>query len=414
YQLYYHVPYLGGSTSKLKTLVEGASTSPRQFVFRGDSQESIPGSGEVFIQELNRIAFRRYGQPRYSPWMTTGTFLENALWLTGTEDAGATQTADEPIPGFRVWNQDATTTGSLWTLYPDAGSEGNPRDGNYFSTNALEFEVLLRRNTANTAEECEIIAYSTENPRTYRFGSSGGFTTHNEVASTGLNLNSADNEYVTFNSGLLSYDNARPYNSVYIRGLVGGAAVADSNMNFVSARWIASDRNSGLTWNTWSQGGYEVTNHTGDHPDLAVIVQALGGYPFDAVIHSLGANDAGSSLNTPSAWKTSTEAMISNTRTVFGADQFIILISEPPRRDYGGLDTQLTDNFNRYAAVLYEAAEADGNCVFLNLGRMLYEVDPDFGLPSSSGGTYLQDTVHLNDASQSLAAEKIYELIDMI
>lgn len=405
YLTFDQVPYFSGDTSALKALFDGAATGFVDVAVLGDSQETLPsGSGIHFLTELNRLAFRRYGQSRKLPFYRFGTDQSDEMWCVGTQDAGADElAADGPnLPVFSGTSSSGNS-GPMQTLYPDAGSLANATDGIYFpdDTGTLRWQVMLKRNDSLLVEEARIAHLSHVDDREY-FGSN----TRTNYDSSGLDLNSAADEYVLFESGDLSYLPAQPWHNCFVHGLNAGNTV-ETGLLSVGGRFIDTARDQGMCWTSFSTGSLTADDHLTGFPLFGGIAGAFSADPFNAVFICLGTNDAGTG-DTPAEFKAKIASLISKVRTDFGANIPVVLLSEPPRDDYGG-NAINKNNFDRYPAALGELAEETDGVSFLNLTRKLDDVSSLFGVDS---GDYLTDAVHLEPFAQRLAAEKVYELID--
>lgn len=409
YLRFYEVPYYAGAYSTLKTLYDNAAAAFMDCVWIDDSQGSSPsGSGQTLIPELNRIGFRAFGQPRKTPLARFGNFTSATLWLTRSGSAGATAGAED-IPGFLLYtgSNPAGSAGPLSTLNPDAGDQSNATDGIYFpaTTNTLRWQVLIKRNASDSVEEARIVHLAGE----LEGQIFSGTKTRTEYNSSGLDLNKTDSslgDYVIYESPNLTYGGAsEPWHNMYVHGL-DSSGDPIIGLQVLASRFVEPTVAGGICFSTISQGSATVDTHLAV-TNLAGVGAAFSGDPINAVFVSLGTNDAGNVSNDPASWKTKLSNLVTKLKTDFpGA--LIVLLSEPPKWDFGvGAEDKRT-TFERYAAVAGQLASESSGVAFLNLGRALYDVAQDFG---EANGRHLSDTVHLTSASQAIQAQQLYKLM---
>ena len=357
YRNYQDSPLLAGDLTQLKSVCDGSTF--KDLLILGDSQETTPGGfGGTFIPALNLEAFKLFGPATKTPWYSLSSFdSQNTFVVSGViAEASFTTEDDTHPPAVRVKTTTGTGLGPLATLSPDGGLNTVLTDfgGNYFpnDTGTLNYEFIAHTNSSGPAE-IRIRQTTRDIPRNY-FG-----TLEQDLIYNATDMSASDDVPVKISVGPLIHNEARPFINIYSQGWDGSAVQLAHQMSV--ARFTDTSRDQGVSFTTWSVGGQSVSNLLTTRANMGPTFQAAG--PWDAVLVTLGTNDAGNGANTPAVQKASYQSLIDTIRTWAGnSNQFIVLVSEPPRDTFS---SGSVDNFNKYGSILGELAEENSNVAFV-------------------------------------------------
>ena len=406
YKAYQNVPLFAGDITQLKTLFAEATTSFKDVLIFGDSQETAPGGfGSVFIPAINLEAFKRFGAPAKTPWYSLFSFDELQTYCIGAVIAEApllAETVNDP-PSVVVKEMTGTGLGPLACLIPDGGINTTLTElgGTFFpaDTGSVYYEFLAITNTSGPAQ-IRVRGTTSATKRNY-FG-----TVENNFIFSATDMSATNGDIVNVSVGPLTYNASRPFINIFSQGWDGAAVQTGHQMSI--ARFSDTSRNQGVAFTSWSSGGQTVANlllKTGIGPTT----QTAG--PWDLIMILLGTNTGGS--GTIENQKTRYVNLLTQIRIWTGnANQFVLFVSEPPRETF---NSQLElDLYLSQAAQMGEIAQENDNVAFVNLGAQLLSKYPEFGVSQANGGTFLNDTVHLTNDAAKIAAQEFWLMVDAL
>ena len=381
---YRNVPLLGGDVAQFRRKIQAAHSSFQNWGVFGTSRWTAPiGSGSNFIPPLNRMLFEKFGMPAATPWSDFAWSGNTTFINTGAgNDSGSILSNSHKLPGLDGRVTNATSLGPLQTYAYGGVNDSEVGKGyRYFdpTTGTIVWDVIVQKSTTGPTD-LRITEKTGTVPRSFTG------TTQQQDISSGLLLDADDTTLVLRTTPPLTYSASEPLWNIYIQGWDGAAV--QTGLQAICSRLRDTARQNGVAMTPLSEGGYRPSSVLANHANAGAMLNLMG--PWDVLYIAMGANDTD-----VDQFKTDTQALMTALRGsswVNDANQFIVLISDPPRFDLNS--TQEAD-YNQQAAVLLELANENGNTGFMNLAREFSPLDSSF----------FTDQVHFTeDGSVSMAS----------
>ena len=369
----------GRGQQQFRDLLVRAETESIRIGIFGDSNETPGGFGTTFIAALNRFAFEHLGVLSETPFAPGGTSYGSATsssrFLSSKSNNGGSVISGQSwqLPVHRAYRT-GQVRGDLYRLLKDGQfNPGSDVGQTYYdvTTGTSAVEVFYRTDSGSSqeaiVEEFDLAV--------------GNFfavpdATH---VSSGLNLNGSTGDIVKFTTPNLT----TPVNGTWQLIARGG--------DVVGWRIIDTADRGGMTFTSFSQGGYQSISLAQNHPTSLNTYRDIG--PWDATILSYQTNDC--MRRTLEEYESVLRGWINALRTslndpnhhvIFVSD--IKVFNDPARCDL-------------YASVQHRIANDTDNVTFVNQQKTTC----DF-----TAQDYASDNVHLNDTGQIRRAEDLINI----
>jgi len=390
YSTWMNVPALeSANKAYFGNLFLQAHTSTVRMAMFGDSQETVPGAGgTVYIPSLNLEFNRIYGNTPESSVAFARSYSNE--WLLAGSNAGASlvfTSGSDLLPSQWV-GRFSSSAGELGLLAQlNTTAENTPfanRPGfREFAGNNVTVQII-GRNWIGSSEIAWRVNLQPGDSLNYY----GGTNIGSGVTSMGLG-NSASG-YSSQTVGTFSLGATNDSMQVIARGSgITGADVA-------GVRFINADNPAGLAIQSFSAGGYTVSQFLNQHADAGDAFRAFGDY--DAVMVHFGVNDT--AAITALQFASDLQNLIDRMRTwASNPDLAIILMSDPDRE---GLTASQRTQFDMFPGAAAAVALANSNVLAVNSRRLADGIGWTAGGPLFTN--YVSDGVHYTTlGGQSLA-----------
>ena len=386
-QTFDQVPYYTcQNRSTWAAFIAAAETALVRVAQFGDSQETSPGGqGTVFLARGNWEPSRTFGHIGETPIAPIWSYGEPAHWLVrggaaGGADATSAVAANKWLPSIPpdLTRFDSADAGALVMLQSraasiDAGAE-------------LADTADFWNKAVNTV--CDIFCYTLSGGNSglavdvipVNSASGNYFATPTATISTGdIGLNAASGTPIKYTTPVLGWNGLTNMQVIARSGGAGDVIIA--------AMRYRSATTKGVTFSSFSAGGYDVTHVLANHANAGPMLNLMG--PWDAIWLSFGANDAAHGVSAAN-FKTNVETLISTMRGASWLNnpnqKFIITTDAYNANMTSGQRTEA----ELMPAAAAEIAAADANVLAINEYRIMY----DAGQNPSGYEAFLADGVH--------------------
>lgn len=390
---YSQVDMVVGDRSWLDRLLSDARLSTQRILCIGDSRFTSPGGAGIHLyRHLGRHSFIRYGHLPESPFKSVG--YDDSSFIGGGHQLEAPNSdpglaADTIPPQFFPTRIAVGGYGPIATFnFADTVVSGTQT----YNSNMLNFDrtlaqsVVCRIFAMTEPGSTEISAAFVQNTGIAYFGS------HALDVTTSMGLNAVKGT-IKSQAITVPYLTSDP-TLVALNFWPNGTAIV------LGARWEHPTTHHGLVFQPVSKGGYQANSVMAFHSQCGPMLNMLG--PSAGLIF-FGANDFGNDV-TAAQFKIDVQNLINGMRATLGDPTFPFMLCSDVYRT--GLTTGQKNEQDQSAGVLSELAQANINCVFLNVARATVEI----GL--NEGNTWAHaDGVHWTELGSACVAGAIVGLM---
>jgi len=299
---YRRVPIVYGASQKLSLILNEAMNFGLMAQMWGDSQEAYPAPFHAYLSYYLGLAFGLPSRSPIHPPLSTVTADEGRFGIDG-QLVGGTSTGifDDFNPPQHFRRQHTALAGVAENAFQFGHKPFNDHlelDAGGTPTQLGSKKELAFRDPRDIG--CRIYSYGDAS-------SSPGLHWRHETESdpnlsinqtdvaeahVNLNLDQAANagKVIVHDTGLLAYNPGEPYNNVIVAGSDGVNAMQTGLINFGARFYSTTGRDSGITIDNFSNGGYTTDDFLGNHANCGSVVPYFADYQL--AIFTAGVNDA--------------------------------------------------------------------------------------------------------------------------